>query len=200
MRTARRTKDCGFQARRAPRLRALRFIAALLSSLVTAPVLAAPAGSDVGVGKVSGLPVPRFVSLKTDRVNLREGPSKDNRTAWVFQRAGLPVEIIAEFEIWRRIRDSEGTEGWVLHSLLSGRRTALVTPWAKAEATPLPLYERAEERAEVVAKLQPGVIANVRQCTGTWCRIVVVTPKARDLTGWVRQDRLWGVYPNEKVE
>src|SRR5262245_12595892 len=73
----------------------------------------------------TGLPVPRYVSLKTDRVNLREGPSKDHRTAWVFQRAGLPVEIVAEFETWRRIRDSEGTEGWVLHSLLSGRRTAL---------------------------------------------------------------------------
>ena len=72
--------------------------------------------------------MPRYVSLKTDRVNLREGPSKDHRTAWVFQRAGLPVEIIAEYETWRRIRDAEGTEGWVLHSLLSGRRTALVMP------------------------------------------------------------------------
>ncbi len=64
--------------------------------------------------------MPRYASLKTDRVNLREGPSKDHRTLWVFQRAGLPVEIIGEFETWRRIRDSEGTEGWVLHSLLSG--------------------------------------------------------------------------------
>src|SRR6188508_2081233 len=84
----------------------------------------------------TGLPVPRYVSLKTDRVNLREGPSKDHRTAWVFQRAGLPVEIVAEYEIWRRIRDSEGTEGWVLHSLLSGRRTALVAPWTKSEKAP----------------------------------------------------------------
>src|SRR5215208_4657103 len=153
---------------------------AALAAIGAAEAQTAPAAT---AGKATGLPVPRYVSLKSDRVNLREGPSKDHRTSWVFQRAGLPVEIIAEFETWRRIRDSEGTEGWVLHSLLSGRRTALVTPWA-----------------EVVAKLQPGVIANVRQCTGTWCRIVVVTPKARDRTGWVRQDRLWGVYPNEKVE
>ena len=118
--------------------------------------------------------MPRYVSLKTDRVNLREGPSKDHRTAWVFQRAGLPVEIVAEYETWRRIRDSEGTEGWVLHSLLSGRRTALVMPWAKGEAAPLPLLERADERAETVARLQPGVIANVKDCTGSWCRIVVI--------------------------
>ena len=78
------------------------------------------------VGPVTGLPLPRYASLKTDRVNLREGPSKDHATKWVYQRAGLPVEITAEFDIWRKVRDSEGVEGWVLHSLLSGRRTALV--------------------------------------------------------------------------
>ena len=83
------------------------------------------------MGSASGLPVPRYVSLKSDRVNLREGPSKDHRTTWVFQRAGLPVEITGEFEIWRKVRDSEGAEGWVLHSLLSGRRTVLVAPWKK---------------------------------------------------------------------
>jgi SH3-like domain-containing protein len=158
------------------------------------------AAPEPSIGKATGLPVPRYVSLKTDRVNLREGPSKDHRTLWVFQRAGLPVEITAEFETWRRIRDAEGTEGWVLHSLLSGRRTALVTSPTKGGGQPLPLYERADERAEVVARLQPGVIANVRQCTGAWCRIIVVNPKERDFTGFVRQDRLWGVYPNEKLE
>ncbi|HEX8166438.1 MAG TPA: SH3 domain-containing protein [Beijerinckiaceae bacterium] len=182
-----------------------RLIPACAAALFAAALAAASPARAQGapettVGKATGLPVPRFVSLKSDRVNLREGPSKDHRTSWVFQRAGLPVEIVAEFETWRRIRDSEGTEGWVLHSLLSGRRTALITPWVKGEAAPLPLYERADERAEVVARLQPGVIANVRQCTGTWCRIVVVNPKAGDLAGYVRQDRLWGVYPNEKVE
>ena len=203
MRTAWRTKNCGSKARRelrcAQRLRALRFAAAVLLGPLAVGAEAAPAGGDIGTGKVSGLPVPRFVSLKTDRVNLREGPSKDHRTAWVFQRAGLPVEIVAEFETWRRIRDAEGTEGWVLHSLLSGRRTALVAPWTK-DAVPVPLYERADERAETVAKLQPNVIASVKQCTGAWCRITVAQPNARDLDGYIRQDRLWGVYPNERVE
>ena len=83
------------------------------------------------VGPVTKLPLPRYASLKTDRVNLREGPSKDHATKWVYERAGLPVEITAEFEIWRKVRDSEGVEGWVLHSLLSGRRTALVAPKKK---------------------------------------------------------------------
>ena len=148
----------------------------------------------------TGLPVPRYVSLKTDRVNLREGPSKDHRTAWVFQRAGLPVEIVAEYETWRRIRDAEGTEGWVLHSLLSGRRTALVMPWAKDDAPAIPLIEEPQERAAVLARLQPGVIANVKQCGGPWCGVVIAMDGARDLDGYTRQDRLWGVYPDEKVE
>jgi SH3-like domain-containing protein len=171
--------------------------------LWTVPALAAaPAAPDSsgGVGKVSNLPVPRYASLKTDRVNLREGPSKDHRTAWVFQRAGLPVEITAEYETWRRIRDAEGTEGWVLHSLLSGRRTALVMPWAKAGNGPLPLYDSSDESGRLVAQLQPNVIASVKSCTGGWCRVTVAQPAGRDLAGFMKQDRLWGVYPNEKVE
>lgn len=177
---------------------------ALLRALCLAPLLAllaaaAPAmAQTASVGTVTGLPTPRFVSLKADRVNLREGPSKDNRTSWVFQRAGLPVEVTGEFEIWRRIRDAEGAEGWVLHSLLSGRRTVLIAPWTKdAEGKPLPIYSRADERSAIVAYLQPGVLGSVRQCDGVWCRI----HGGRDrFDGYIRQDRLWGVYPNERVE
>jgi SH3-like domain-containing protein len=162
----------------------------------TLPALAQqPPGGRLG----TGLPVPRYVSLKTDRVNLREGPSKDHRTAWVYQRAGLPVEIVAEYETWRRIRDSEGTEGWVLHSLLSGRRTALVQPWAKDNAF-LTLLDRPDDRGAVVAQLQPGVVANVKDCDGAWCEIVISRDKARDVGGYIHQDKLWGVYPDEKVE
>jgi len=145
------------------------------------------------VGSVSGLPVPRYVSLKSDRVNLREGPSKDHRTVWVFQRARLPVEITAEFDIWRKVRDSEGTEGWVLHSLLSGRRTALVAPWKKGIDSIL--YSKASPRSAPVAKLQPNVIANVRGCDGAWCRV-----SGDGFDGFIEQSNLWGVYPNEKIE
>ena len=98
---------------------------------------AAAAADDAGIGPVSKLPMPRFVSLKADSVNLREGPNRDHPVKWIFKRAGLPVEITAEFEQWRRIRDSEGTEGWVLQNLLSGRRTVLVAPWSKEESISL---------------------------------------------------------------
>jgi SH3-like domain-containing protein len=160
--------------------------------LLVAAVVAAPARAEQ-VGPVSGLPLPRYVSLKSDRVNLREGPSKDHRTTWVFLRAGLPVEITAEFDIWRKVRDSEGAEGWVLHSLLSGRRTALVTPWKKGVDATL----RAEPNAQSasVAILQPNVIANVRSCDGSWCRVF-----GEGFKGYIQQSDLWGVYPNEKIE
>jgi len=145
------------------------------------------------LGSASGLPVPRYVSLKSDRVNLREGPSKDHRTVWVFQRAGLPVEITAESETWRRIRDSEGTEGWVLHSLLSGRRTALVAPWKKNEV--FFLYNKPSEKSDPVARLQANVIAGINKCDGVWCRI-----SGEGFDGYIQQSNLWGVYPNEKIE
>jgi len=171
----------------------------ILSLFLTLSAGAAVAQENGG-RKGTGLPVPRYVSLKTDRVNLREGPSKDHRTAWVFQRAGLPVEIVAEYENWRRIRDSEGTDGWVLHSLLSGRRTALIMPWAKEQQEPIALLSRPDDKSSVVARLQPSVIVNVKGCDGTWCRVVVPIDGSRDNDGYTRQDRLWGVYPNEKVE
>jgi SH3-like domain-containing protein len=153
------------------------------------------------VGPVTGLQLPRFASLKSDRVNLREGPSKDHRTAWVFQRAGLPVEIMAEFETWRRIRDAEGTEGWVLHSLLSGRRTALVSPWLRGDKVqPVAIYDRADDRGGIVARLSPGVLGNVRSCDGSWCRIGGQGGAGTEFDGYIRQDRLWGAYPNERID
>ncbi|MDB5595015.1 MAG: hypothetical protein JWM36_1976 [Hyphomicrobiales bacterium] len=164
-------------------------------SIVAATVfagMARAAGTDP-VGTATGLPIPRYVSLKSDRVNLREGPSKDHRTAWVFQRAGLPVEVTAEFENWRKIRDSEGSEGWVLQSLLSGRRTALVAPWKKGEI--FPLYAKPADGSNQVARLQPGVLGSVRHCEGGWCRM---TGEGYD--GFIKQSILWGVYPNEKID
>lgn len=173
-----------------------RIPGSLLSLVVIAAmVLPVHAAQELSSGQVTGLPLPRYVSLKSDRVNLREGPSKEHRTSWVFQRAGMPVEITAEFETWRRVRDSDGAEGWVLHSLLSGRRTALIMPLTKGKADPVPLMERTEERASIVARLQPGVIASVKSCTGNWCRVVV-----ESIEGFIRQDRLWGVYPNERLD
>jgi SH3-like domain-containing protein len=165
---------------------------ALAAVLATLPLRGHAAG-DLTTGSVSGLPVPRFVSLKSDKVNVRTGPNRDQEVRWVYTRAGMPVEVTAEFENWRRIRDWEGAEGWVYHSLLSGKRTAVVVPNLKDEL--VPLYESADTTSAVVAKLQAGVQAALQSCTGAWCEI-----RGKGFGGWIRQDRLWGAYPNEKVE
>ena len=178
-------KSCKKLTNRAP-----RFLALALSFMLAAPAVAL---AQAQVGQSTGLPIPRYVSLKSDRVNLREGPSKDHRTSWVFQRAGLPVEITAEFENWRRIRDSEGTEGWVLQSLLSGRRTALVAPWKRGEV--FPIYAKPADDAAVAAKLQSGVQGAIRKCDGSWCRI-----SGEGYDGFVQQSLLWGVYPGDKFD
>ncbi len=142
----------------------------------------------------SGLRLPRFVSLKSTRVNVRKGPSLDHPVAWEFNRIGLPVEVVDEFEHWRRIRDSSGSEGWVFHSLLSGRRTALVSPWTK-EKSSIPLYARRSTSSVVVARLEPGVLGSLLTCDGSWCNFSLDT-----VSGWIKKVKLWGVYENEEIE
>ena len=166
--------------------------AALAAAALLAPSPAYAAGS-AATGSVSGLPVPRFVSLKSDRVNVRSGPNKDQEVRWVYTRAGMPVEITAEFENWRRIRDWEGAEGWVYHSMLSGKRTAVVVP--KSKDALVPLYDNPDSKAGEAAELQSGVLGMLKGCTGTWCQFV-----GKNFDGWIQQERLWGAYPNEKVE
>ncbi len=163
-------------------------IAAALSCAFAAG--AARAAND---SATNGLPVPRFVSLKADRVNVRGGPDKDHDVAWIYTRVGLPVEITAEFENWRRVRDSEGAEGWVYHSLLSGKRTATVQMKNKTDLAPL--YAKPDAKSPVTAQLQFGVLGNVKHCSGTWCQI-----SGDGFDGWIPQNELWGVYPDEKIE
>ncbi|QOG08443.1 hypothetical protein IGS74_00030 [Aureimonas sp. OT7] len=138
------------------------------------------------------LPLPRFVSFKAEQVNLRVGPGRDFPVSWRYSKRGLPVEIIQEFEQWRRVRDSEGSEGWVYYSLLSGQRTAIATPWRKGEDFKVPVRRAAATESGPVAMLEPGVIVRVEECNGSTCRVDVANRK-----GFVSQNELWGVYPGE---
>jgi SH3-like domain-containing protein len=167
--------------------------AAFTMALLTVACLASAAANEVGAGPVSGLPMPRFVSLKPDKVNVRAGPTPRHDVTWQYTRAGLPVEIVAESDNWRRIRDWDGSEGWVYHSLLTGRRTALVRPVDNDEF--VALYRSADAESSVIARLQAGVLGSVHHCTGAWCRI-----SGNGFDGWIAQERLWGVYPNEKFD
>ena len=176
-----------------------RFMRPLMAAQMAAAALAAVpvagsawAANDQSEG--SGLPLPRFASLKSDHVNVRGGPNKDHDVAWVYTRSALPVEITAEFENWRRIRDRDGTEGWVYHTLLSGKRTAYVAR-PKNQPDFVPLYESADRISALRAVLEPGVLGAVKHCNGQWCRFA-----GSGFDGWIEQGRLWGVYPNEKIE
>jgi SH3-like domain-containing protein len=160
-------------------------------------VAAQPASEPQGVG-ATGLALPRFASLKSDRVNLRQGPGTDYPTAWVFRRAGLPVEIVKEFESWRQVRDAEGTTGWVLGSMLSGRRTAVVLPWEQKAGQQQPasaaLRDDDSATARPLAYVEAGVLASIISCDGRWCRISV-----GGFRGYIEQVKLWGAYQGEVI-
>lgn len=147
---------------------------------------AAPAGAARSRGPVTNLPLPRFVSMKASRGNVRRGPSLKHRIDWVFTRRGMPLEVTAEFGNWRRVRDQEGAGGWMHYALLSGVRTVLVTRDLAA------LHQTPSEDAPVTAYLEAGVIANLGACRPRWCRVTVDGSR-----GWILKAHVWGVYPDE---
>ncbi|HEV2551414.1 MAG TPA: SH3 domain-containing protein [Stellaceae bacterium] len=134
------------------------------------------------------LPVPRFVSLRADEVNLRTGPGERYPIDWVLTRKGLPVEIVEEFEAWRKIRDVQGTEGWVHQRMVTGTRNVVVTGDVRT------LRADPEATAPAVARAEPGVIAHLLVCRDTWCRV-----ELQDMKGWLKRSEVWGVYPTEAV-
>ncbi len=154
------------------------------------PLAGAGAQDKAQVGKDgnSGL-VPHFVSLKSSEVNLRSGPGIRYPIEWVYNRPGMPLEVIDEFENWRRTRDWQGTVGWVHQSMLRGRRHALVVGAER-------LLRRAPEvSAAGLALVEPGVIARLLRCAGDWCEVEV-----QSLEGWLKKSEIFGVYPEEKLK
>lgn len=141
---------------------------------------------DPGLGAVTNLPIPRFVSLKGDEGNARRGPGLTNRIDWIFTREGMPLKLTAEYEHWRRVEDADGAGGWVNYALLSGVRTVLVTQ-DMAEA-----FSQPDPQSDVVYQSELGVIGKLVQCLPDWCRISVEGEK-----GWVAKSALWGVLPDE---
>ncbi|MFA5580369.1 MAG: SH3 domain-containing protein [Paracoccaceae bacterium] len=137
-------------------------------------------------GPVTNLPLPRYVSLKSNEGNVRRGPSLSHRIDWVFTRADMPLEITAEYGHWRRVRDRDGMGGWVHYALLSGVRTVIV------EQDMTALHMRADAATPVVAQLQAGVIARLGECIPDWCRLT-----AEGHRGWAPKTALWGVAADE---
>ena len=152
---------------------------------------ASPDGIEASARKIgpSGLALPRFVTLRATKVNLRTGPGIRYPIEWVYARKGLPLEVIDEFETWRRVRDWQGSVGWVHQSMLSRRRGAMILGEQR-------LLRRAPgDDAAGVARVEAGVVGSLRRCAGGWCWIEV-----KGFEGWLRQDQIYGAYPDEIVE
>lgn len=137
----------------------------------------------------TNLPLPRFASLRAAQVNARTGPGVRYPIDWVFQRRNMPVEITAEFENWRKIRDDQGSEGWVHRQMLSGKRSVIVTGAIQT------LRRQPDAGSPAVARLAPGVVAPVMECNGEWCRV-----EASGFRGWLPRAGTWGTKPGERVK
>jgi len=138
--------------------------------------------------KGTGLPVPRFATVRADETNVRTGPGPRYPIDWVFKRKGMPVEIVGEYENYRKIRDWQGAGGWVNGNLLTGKRFVIVT------AANAPLRKTPSANAAEVAKVGVEVIAQVKSCSGDWCRV-----QAGGHIGWIERRHVWGVYKGEVV-
>lgn len=148
----------------------------------------------------SGLPLPRFVTTRSNPINVRVGPGTKYDIAWVYVKAGMPVEIIQEFDTWRKIRDMDGSEGWLHQNLLKGDRAGLVAPW-RAEGEQIALRRDKAADASVRAWLTPKFRVDVKECDGTWCEVVATSHPAgaapQSFEGYLPQTELWGVYKDE---
>lgn len=183
------------EGRRAGAARAIA-VAAIAVVTVAAVLSAAPVRAEDEAGarpgdavKRTGLPLPRFASLRASEVFLRAGPGTRYPVEWIYRRRGLPVQIIAEFDSWRKVRDWNGTVGWVHRAMLAGRRTAITI------ADDTVLRRSPEATAPALARAEPGVVARILACAGAWCRI-----EAGGIKGWTQRGTLWGTLPGEKVD
>lgn len=163
-------------------------MAGLLASLLA--VLAGPSAWAQAEKSDKATKLPRFASLRSDDVNVRTGPGVRYPVDWKFVRRDLPVEIVAEYDTWRKIRDWENAEGWVNQSMLSSRRYVMVTGDKVQE-----LHRTPDDAAAVVARIEPGVIGQLLQCETAWCRVQVTK-----VTGWIKRDSVWGVYADEDMK
>ena len=137
----------------------------------------------------SGLPVPRFVTLKFEKVNLRAGPGSEYPVLWQYRRQGLPVLVDAEFGVWRKIVDHEGTSGWMKGSLLTLKRKAFVTRGA------IKIHAQDNDQARVIAVAERGALLDLEKCPKQWCRVA-----HGDITGWVPRDTIWGIMDGEVID
>jgi SH3-like domain-containing protein len=160
-----------------------KLVTSLLAGLLLLGVW--PLAAQTAVGP-SGLPLPRFVSLAEPEVNMRTGPGREYPIRWIYNRRDLPVKIVDEFDVWRKIEDHEGDQGWVHSSLLSSRRTVIILGAIQD------LHRTASADSRVILRAEPGVVARLLDCQPDWCLVEV-----DDRRGWAKRTAIWGVLDGE---
>ena len=180
------------------RLSILRLLPML--AVVLAPAVVATAAT--AAETPSGLPLPRFVTTRSTPINVRVGPGTKYDVSWVFKVAGTPVEIIQEFDVWRKIRDVDGAEGWVHQNMLSGNRAGYVLPEGNVHRVALRMASSPE--AGVAAWVGPGFPVKIQSCGSGWCSVLAVDhPDGRPTatySGYLPAGDLWGVYRDETFD
>ncbi|MDB5623371.1 MAG: hypothetical protein JWR39_1934 [Devosia sp.] len=174
----------------------LTFVKALAMLLAMLSLWSAPALAQAD--NPSGLPLPRFATTRSTPINVRVGPGTKYEVAWIYTKSGVPVEIVQEFDTWRKIRDQDGEEGWVHQNLLSGTRAGYVAPVvANGEIV---LRAGMDDNAGVRARLGPGLRIQIKGCNGTWCEVSATGGEGQrtaTYSGFLHQEEIWGVYPDE---
>lgn len=169
---------------------ALRILFVCFFIALGVPLKAAEGGGLSSAIKRTGLPVPRFASLRSDDVNMRSGPGLRYPVVWLYKRKGMPVEITAEFDTWRRIKDIDGAEGWVHQATLSGKRTLLVTGKMVQ-----PIFRKKDPASPLRGQAEPGVQLRALRCEDQWCKV-----ETDGVKGYMKRESLWGIYPQEKID
>jgi SH3-like domain-containing protein len=159
-------------------------LSSLLTLLIHTPVA-------IAARQGSGLPIPRFVSLRAPEANMRAGPGEQYPIKWTYRKPGLPLEVTAEFDHWRRVRDWQGTEGWMHSSMLTGKRSMIVTGDER------PLRVKPDLASPLLARIEGKVVGKVLACpsSGEWCRVEI-----SGIKGWMRRSEMWGVYREEVID
>ncbi len=160
------------------------FAIVLITFGIGAPVTFAQ--QSASLGPITNFPLPRFVSLKVSEANVRRGPSQSHRIDWILMRLGTPLQITAEFEHWRRVRDQDNVGGWIHYSLLSGHRTVVI------QSQRVPLRADPSEGSRTIALAEKGVIASLGACLPEWCEI-----ESGGYEGWVLKSAIWGAGATE---
>lgn len=132
---------------------------------------------------------PYWASISAGKARMRTGPARSYPASWLYQRADLPVRVVAVFKEWRKVQDPDGTEGWMLGSLISSNRTAIVRA-----PEPVPMRDRPAAAGRLLWRAAPGVVGRVSQCANGWCRFDV-----KGQAGFVETAGLWGVEPSERL-